>query len=76
MTDSQSILLLSHIITIKTLDIDDYKEISMWNVYNLLTGANKVVISTTFWTSLNASHLTEGICNALHGDKEYAWFID
>jgi hypothetical protein len=57
--------------------VGDYKEISMWNVYNLLTGANKSSYIDNFLDrSLNATELTEGLSKALHGDKEYAWFID
>lgn len=78
MTDSQINIVAKSYYNDKNFGIvDDYKEISMWNVYNLLTGANKSSYIDNFLDrSLNASHLTEGICNALHGDKEYAWFID
>ena len=78
MTDSQINIVAKSYYNDKDFGIvDDYKEISMWNVYNLLTGANKSSYIDNFLDrSLNASHLAEGICNALHGDKEYAWFID
>lgn len=52
-------------------------EISLWNVYNLLTGANKNSYIDNFLDrSLNATMLTEGINRALHGDKEYRWFVE
>ncbi len=51
--------------------------ISMWNVYNLLTGANKTsYIDNYLDRSLNATELTAGMNKALQGDKEYKWFIE
>ena len=53
------------------------KEINMWNVYNLLTGANKSSYIDNFLDrSLNATQLAEGLNKALYGDKEYSWFIE
>ena len=50
--------------------------ISMWNVYNLLTGANKSSYIDNFLDRAeNAGTLTTGLCRALHGDPEYGWFI-
>lgn len=52
-------------------------EISLWNVYNLFTGANKNSYIDNFLDrSLNATTLTEGINRALYGDREYRWFIE
>ena len=52
------------------------KEISMWKMYNLLTGANKSSYIDSFLDrSLNAGELSNGICKALVGDNEYSWFI-
>jgi hypothetical protein len=57
--------------------LTDSKEISMWKVYNLLTGANRSSYIDNFLDrSLNAAQLTEGINKALYGDEEYSWFID
>ena len=54
----------------------DDKEISMWKMYNLLTGANKSSYIDSFLDrSLNAGELSSGICKALGGDDEYSWFI-
>lgn len=51
-------------------------EISMWNVYNLLTGANKSSYIDQFLDrSLNATQLADGLNRALYGDSEYSWFI-
>lgn len=54
----------------------DEKELSMWKMYNLLTGANKSSYIDSFLDrSLNAGELSTGICKALSGDGEYSWFI-
>ena len=54
----------------------DSKEISMWKMYNLLTGANKSSYIDSFLDrSLNAGELSNGICRALKGENEYSWFI-
>ena len=51
-------------------------EISMWEMYNLLTGANKSSYIDSFLDrSLNAGELSNGICKALKGENEYSWFI-
>ena len=56
---------------------NDSREISIWNMYNLLTGANKSSYIDNFLDrSLNATQLTDGINRALYGDKEYSWFIE
>lgn len=54
----------------------DEKELSMWKMYNLLTGANKSSYIDNFLDrSLNAEKLTSGICKALTRDNDYSWFI-
>ena len=54
----------------------DEKELSMWKMYNLLTGANKSSYIDSFLDrSLNAGELSSGICKAIKGDDEYSWFI-
>ncbi len=51
--------------------------INLWKVYNLFTGANKnSYIDNLLDRSLNATELLEGLNRALHGDKEYRWFIE
>lgn len=55
---------------------DNSRKISMWNVYNLLTGANKSSYIDNFLDrSLNATQLAEGLNKALYGESEYSWFI-
>ena len=50
--------------------------LSMWRVYNLLTGANKSSYIDNFLDRAeNASLLSTGLCKALLGDPEYSWFI-
>lgn len=57
--------------------IGEANSISLWNVYNLFTGANKSSYIDNFLDrSLNATELVHGINKALHGDKEYRWFIE
>jgi len=52
-------------------------ELSMWKLYNLLTGANKSSYIDSFLDrSLNATELATGINSALQGNAEYSWFID
>jgi hypothetical protein len=52
-------------------------DISMWNVYNLFTGANKNSYIDNFLDrSVNATQLAQGINSALNGDEKYKWFIE
>lgn len=52
------------------------ESISMWNVYNLMTGANKSsYIDNYLDRSKNATELTTGLCKVLQGDDEYEWFL-
>ena len=56
--------------------IENGNEISMWNVYNLLTGANKSSYIDNFLDrAYNATQLADGLNKALYGDIEYSWFI-
>ena len=56
--------------------IEHGNEISMWNVYNLLTGANKSSYIDNFLDrSLNATLLADGLNKALYEENEYSWFI-
>lgn len=50
--------------------------ISMWNVYNLLTGANKSSYIDNFLDrSQNATQLADGLNQALYSTNKYSWFI-
>ena len=51
-------------------------ELSMWKVFNLLTGANKSSYIDNFSErALNATHVSEGITRALDGETRYEWFV-
>lgn len=55
---------------------DPNSGINMWNVYNLLTGANKSSYIDNFLDrAYNATQLAEGLNKALYGENEYSWFI-
>ena len=50
--------------------------ISLWKVFNLITGANKSSYIDNFLDrAQNAGSLTTGLCRALNGDPEYSWFL-
>ena len=50
--------------------------INLWNVYNLLTGANKSSYIDAFLDrSVNAFGFAEGISKAINGDSRYRWFL-
>lgn len=52
------------------------REITLWRLYNLLTGANKASYIDNFLDrAQNAGELTTGLCRALDGDAEYSWFL-
>ena len=50
--------------------------LSMFDFHNLLTQANKgSYIDTYLQRAVNATEVSVGINNALHGDSKYAWFL-
>ena len=56
---------------------DRQREIDLWRVFNLFTGANKSSYIDSFLTrSRNASVFTEGVAKALIGEPEYRWFVE
>ena len=57
--------------------LENIKEINIWRVYNLLTGANKSSYIDNFLDrSRNATDLAFGLTRALHGESEYSWFLN
>lgn len=51
-------------------------EISLWNAYNLLTGANKSSYIDTFLDrGENAYAFAQGISKAINGDSNFRWFL-
>lgn len=50
--------------------------ISLWQLYNLFTGANKSSYIDNFLDrASNATDITTGLARALRGDPTYSWFI-
>jgi hypothetical protein len=50
--------------------------INLWNVFNLLTGANKSSYVDTFLDrSVSAFGFAEGVSKAINGDSQYRWFL-
>ena len=78
MTDTQINLVARAYYQDEAFGVDaQSREISMWKVYNLLTGANKSSYIDNFLDrALNASQLAEGINKALSGESEYRWFVE
>ena len=77
MTDTQASIVAKSFYNDDNFSLpDNQKEISMWNVYNLLTGANKSSYIDNFLDrAYNATQLADGLNKALHGECEYSWFI-
>ena len=78
MTDTQINLVARAYYQDEVFGVDaQSREISMWKVYNLLTGTNKSSYIDNFLDrALNASQLAEGINKALSGESEYRWFVE
>ena len=50
--------------------------LSMWNFHNLMTEANKSsYIDRYLSRAVNATEVSVGLNNALHGDQTYQWFL-
>ena len=76
MTDTQVGLVAKSYIDDPDFGKDGSDSISLWKVYNLLTGANKSSYIDNFLDRAeNAMALTSGLCMALYGDPEYSWFL-
>ena len=77
MTDTQASIVAKSFYNDDNFSLpDNQEEISMWNVYNLLTGANKSSYIDNFLDrAYNATQLADGLNKALHGECEYSWFI-
>lgn len=56
---------------------DRQREIDLWRVFNLFTGANKSSYIDSFLArSRNAMVFMEGVAKALTGEPEYRWFVE
>jgi len=78
MTDTQTNLIARGYYQDEDFRVDKAgQELSMWNVYNLLTTANKSSYIDNFSErALNATHVSDGITRALNGENRYRWFIE
>jgi len=55
---------------------DSNGNISLWNVYNLFTGANKSSYIDSFLDrNVNALNFTNSVSEALNGNRDYHWFL-
>ena len=76
MTDTQVGLVAKSYLDDPDFGRDGNDTISLWKVFNLLTGANKSSYIDNFLDRAeNATTLTSGLCMALYGDPEYSWFL-
>lgn len=76
MTDTQIGLVAKSYYDDPDFGRSDSDSISLWRVYNMLTGANKSSYIDSFLDrAVNATCVTEGLCRAVRGDDEYSWFI-
>ncbi len=76
MTDTQVGLVAKSYLDDPDFGRDEGNTISLWKVFNLLTGANKSSYIDNFLDRAeNATALTSGLCMALYGDPEYSWFL-
>ena len=76
MTDTQVGLVAKSYLDDPDFGNDGNGTISLWKVFNLLTGANKSSYIDNFLDRAeNASALTAGLCMVLYGDPEYSWFL-
>lgn len=77
MTDTQIGIVAKSLYYDENFSIMEHgNEITLWNVYNLLTGANKSSYIDNFLDrAYNATQLADGLNKALYGDSEYACFI-
>lgn len=77
MIDTQIGLVAKNYYKDEAFSIGKDSEISIWKVYNLLTGANKTSYIDNFLDrSLNITQLAEGLNQALSGNSNYSWFIE
>jgi len=77
MTDTQTNLVARSYYQDEDFGVDKAgAEISMWNLYNLLTSANKSSYIDNFSErALNATHISDGITRAQQGETRFEWFI-
>ena len=76
MTDTQIGLVAKSYFDDENFGIGSGNAISLWKVYNLFTGSNKISYIDNFLDrAQNATEVTTGLARALHGDPQYSWFL-
>ena len=76
MTDTQIGVVAKSYYDDENFGIGDANAISLWKVYNLFTGSNKISYIDNFLDRAhNATEVTTGLAKALQGDIQYAWFL-
>ena len=76
MTDTQIGIVAKSFYDDKHFGIGDTGVLSLWKLYNLFTGSNKVSYIDNFLDRAhNATELTTGLARTLRGDAEYSWFL-
>ncbi len=76
MTDTQIGVVAKSYFDDEHFGVGNETSISLWKVYNLFTGSNKISYIDNFLDRAhNATEVTTGLAKALHGDPQYAWFL-
>ncbi len=76
MTDTQIGVVAKSYFDDEHFGIGSDNAISLWKIYNLFTGSNKISYIDNFLDRAhNATEVTTGLAKALHGDPSYAWFL-
>ena len=76
MTDTQAGIIARSYYEDPAFKAESDGSISLWKMFNLLTGANKSSYIDNFLDrAVNAGQISSGLCLALFGDPSYSWFI-
>ncbi len=77
LTDSQIRMVAKSYFNDPNFGVNSNKELSIWNLYNLFTEANKTSYIDNFLDrALNATDVAKGIQNAIEHRGNYSWFIE
>ena len=76
-TDSHLSIIARNFYRDEAFSRDSNRAISLWNVFNLFTSANKSSYIDTFLSrGVNATDFILGLSEALNGSNGYSWFIE
>ena len=76
MTDTQIGIVAKSFFDDRHFGIGDASALSLWKLFNLFTGSNKISYIDNFLDrAKNATDVTTGLAMALRGDARYAWFL-